>query len=319
MGEHDNKHKIIDINDKVSLNNYNISYEEMLPKSEEIFKKIKDLKVKLEKEIEKINNSHQKVMEEISSYFEAKRTEISQREEDVKLKLDEKVTKVKEELEKQFQISTEIEVFYERLFKGIKNYEKKDNNIEIKKLYYISEINQIDIKAKGLVILPIKNIEINYNNEDNLSYKEYYFNGIPIPKDIKINKSDKINISWSLDEIKIPSFDNKKIKYIIELNDGESNEELESSKNSIDFNDYKYDTEYKVKVRILYEDNYGEWSILKEFKTAGKPEKNNFGGLFGNNPPGGLFGNNQGGNIFGNNAVNLFGNNQGVRNLFGNN
>ena len=82
---------------------------------------------------------------------------------------------------------------------------------------------------------------------------------------------------------------------------------------------YKYDTEYKVKVRILYEDNYGEWSILKEFKTAGKPEKNNFGGLFGNNPPGGLFGNNQGGNIFGNNAVNLFGNNQGVRNLFGNN
>ena len=55
MGEHDNKHKIIDINDKVSLNNYNISYEEMLPKSEEIFKKIKDLKLKLEKEIEKIN------------------------------------------------------------------------------------------------------------------------------------------------------------------------------------------------------------------------------------------------------------------------
>ena len=54
-----------------------------------------------------------------------------------------------------------------------------------------------------------------------------YFNGIPIPNNIKVekdkDKDDKIIISWNIDKIKIPDFDINKLKYQIELFHGEFN------------------------------------------------------------------------------------------------
>ena len=57
----------------------------------------------------------------------------------------------------------------------------------IKKLNYISNINKNQKQMKILIQQPIKNLNILYNeNERQIKYEEYYFNGIPIPKNIQI-------------------------------------------------------------------------------------------------------------------------------------
>ena len=55
---------------------------------------------------------------------------------------------------------------------------------------------------KDILKKPIKSVDISYNNESNkISYNEYYFSGIPIPKDIKYEiKDNKLNLSWNIDK-----------------------------------------------------------------------------------------------------------------------
>ena len=64
----------------------------------------------------------------------------------------------------------------------MKNEEEKNM---IKTLSYVSKINksqkEIDILTKELM----KNIKISFIEEESkIKYEEYYFNGIPIPKNI---------------------------------------------------------------------------------------------------------------------------------------
>ena len=56
---------------------------------------MKNIKQKIEEEIEDINNSHKKIMEEITSSFNDQRFQINKKEKQLKLELDEKVTDVK--------------------------------------------------------------------------------------------------------------------------------------------------------------------------------------------------------------------------------
>ena len=51
-----------------------------------------------------------------------------------------------------------------------------------------------------------------FNKEKNIiEYEEYYFNGIPSPKNIKFKNicSDSFNIFWKLDDLKINDIENK--------------------------------------------------------------------------------------------------------------
>ena len=55
---------------------------------------------------------------------------------------------------------------------------------------------------------PMKNIKILYNeNESNIIYKEYYFNGISIskPKDIEFSDIgiNSFKVSWKIDDINV--------------------------------------------------------------------------------------------------------------------
>ena len=102
--------------------------------------------------------------------------------------------------------------------KGLKLFlEEKDKQI-IKKLNYISNINKNLKEMKLYYQEPMKNIKIIFNEKRNkIIYDEYYFNGIPIPKDITFSdiEINSFKISWKIEDIK--NIDNKEIKYKVEI------------------------------------------------------------------------------------------------------
>ena len=106
--EHDEDHCIVDIYNKAFFEEKDITYENIISEFEEVFNKTKDLKQKIEDEIEKINKSHSKIMEEITESFENQHIKLNEKEKMIKAELDLKVTKMKEELEKFLLESNEI-------------------------------------------------------------------------------------------------------------------------------------------------------------------------------------------------------------------
>ena len=86
----------------------------------------------------------------------------------------------------------------------------------IKNLTYISKINKNKKEMKILSNELMKSLKFNYE-ENNIKYEEFYFNGIPILKNIGIKNinCNSINIYWDIDSIN--NIDNNKIKYIVEI------------------------------------------------------------------------------------------------------
>ena len=68
--DHDKKHSIIDLDDMSSLEESGISYGKTVSEFDKIFKKTKNIKDRIEEEIEEINNLHKKLMDEITASFE---------------------------------------------------------------------------------------------------------------------------------------------------------------------------------------------------------------------------------------------------------
>jgi len=268
IDEHDKNHKLIDINDKDSLKSNNISYKESITEFDEFFKKMKNIKQKIEEEIEDINNSHKKIMEEITSSFNDQRFQINKKEKQLKLELDEKVTDVKNDLEICLRESNDIISSFERIYKTIKIYEKKNIILEeLKSLYYISEINKNNEIAKELLRKPIKNINIILNKGDVLNYKEYYFNGIPIPKNVEAEKKgENIFIKWDLDDFRTKNFEFKNIKYFLEIKDENQIYKYETFSKNFSFEKYKIGAEYEIKIRSFIDGSYSNWSDIKKFK-----------------------------------------------------
>ena len=150
-------------------------------------------------------------MDEITASFEQQHIKLKEKEKNIKSELDLKVTKIKEELENFLMESNDILISCERIEKAIKYYEQKKINNEIKTLYYISEINKNNEITKDFIKKQIKNIEINYNSDLNkLEYKDYYFSGIPIPKNIKTEEQEgKLIIYWDIEYFMFKDFNLK--------------------------------------------------------------------------------------------------------------
>ena len=117
---------------------YGVSFEKCISEFNEIFNKIRNMKQIIEEEIEVINNSHKKIMDEITASFEEKHFQLNRIEKELKLDLEKKVTEVKEELENKLSESSKIIISLERIKKAIKYYAKKNINNKIKSFYYIS-------------------------------------------------------------------------------------------------------------------------------------------------------------------------------------
>ena len=142
-----------------------ISYDKSIFDFDKIFNKAKNIKQRIEEEIEKINKAHTILMDKINASFEQQHISLNEKEKNIKHELDLKVTKIKEELENFLSESNDILISCERIDKAIKFYEKNKINNEIKTLYYISEINKNNEIAKGFIKKQIKNIEIYYNSD----------------------------------------------------------------------------------------------------------------------------------------------------------
>ena len=252
-----------------NLKAYGISYENTISEFNKIFNKVRDIKKNIEEEIEKLNNSHKKIMDEITASFEEKRFLLNKLEKELKLDLEKKVTEVKEELENKLSESSKIIISLERIKKAIKYYAKKNITNKIKSFYYISDINNNNLKALNFYKKPLRNIDISLNSELNtLNYKDYYFSGIPIPKNINIEeKEDKIFISWNIDEFRIKNYNIKDIEYMVEIKNRGFVCNIKSSAKTTFIEKNRMDGELNIKIKAFIEGIDGNFSENKIYKN----------------------------------------------------
>ena len=244
-----------------------------------MFKSMKNLKRKIEEEIEKINNSQEKIEEEITLSFKKKHLELEEKEKKLRLELNTKVNNIKEELEDYLKKTNNMLLSLNKTQELIQNNENKNN--EIKTLYYISEINKGEETAKDFLKKKIKNLNISiYLDNSEIFYENYYFNGIPIPKYVKVEeKEKKLYISWNIDDSMIKDIDAKNIKYSVSIKDNNNSElKFESLNKYFYYNYYNEDNEYEIKVRTEIDYCYSDWSEVIKFKREKqvKNEDNKF-------------------------------------------
>ena len=260
---------MIEINDEESLKKENITIELF---TKELIQKPINLKNKIEKEIDEINNSYNDVKSQINKKFKEEHEKLIIEENNLIEKLQNEVTKTKENLEKYLSESNEIIKNYEKINKGIKLLEKEQKNM-IKELTYITKINKSKNEYNYLFNEIISNLKISFEEEQRkVKYEKYYFN-IPIPKEIKFNdiSSDSFKLEWKLDNL--DKFDKNKIKYKVELR--ELNENINEKFNQVYFDsntnclitNLKSDTKYEIKICCIYNNIEGEWSEIQNIKT----------------------------------------------------
>jgi len=112
----------------------------------------------------------------------------------------------------------------------------------------------------------MKNIKIKYE-EDKINYEEYYFNGIPKPKNIEFKDitTSSLNLSWNIDNIN----NNEEIKYRIEVR--KENEEFKEiykgNNNNYLINNLIKDTNYEFIIYSFYNNLIESKSEIYKIKT----------------------------------------------------
>ena len=264
--KHDDKHQLIDIKDKKSLEENDITYKKMILENDEICNNLIKLSDKIEEEAKKIDNLHKEILNEITLSFEKKRQNLDETEKDLKSKLNIKVKQIKEKFTKNLDLFNETLQICEKTKQEVKNYLNKKDINDIKLLYYISEINRNNELANSLTKTPIKTSNIFFKYDSYLDYKDYYFNGIPIPGYINIiKKGKKLFISWDND-LSIEDFDQSKMKYLLQIKEGENISNYETVQKNFLLDKYEKDKDYEIKIRIKINDRIGDWSKIKKFR-----------------------------------------------------
>ena len=238
-----------------------------------ISQKVISIKDKIEREIGKIDKLYDEVNSEIKNSFEIKHEKLIKEENDLREKLQNEVTKVKEQLEKFLAESNKIIRINEKINKGIKILEKEEKN-NIKILSYVSKINKINKESEKLSKELIKNLKISFQKEqNNIKYEEYYFNGIPIPKDIQFKdiSSNSFKVFWKIDELNLININNKQIKYKVLIKKENINEKFievyEGSNNNCLIENLSGNTNYELKICCIYQDLSGFWADIQKIKT----------------------------------------------------
>ena len=265
-------HKLLEVNDEESLKKENISLEDSKKEFNEIMTKSTELKEKIENQISEINNLYKKIDEEVSNSFKSKHEKLQKEEKDLKEKLQNEVTKVKEGLENFLTLSNENIRENEKIQKGLEKLEKNNEKNMIKILSYISKINKNNKESKKLFQELMRNLKLEFiENETNIKYTDYYFNGIPSPKNIEINdiQASNININWKIDNLNILNMNNNNIKFKIELrkNKEKFSQVYDGNETNFKINNLIENTDYEVKICSYYDNLFSNWSEIKKFKT----------------------------------------------------
>ena len=210
-----------------------------------------------------------------SSYIK-KHEKLIKEENDLKEKLDNEVTKVKEKLENYLSESNLLDLLQinERINKGIQKLDKDKKNI-VKKLSYISCINKNQKEMKMIFPKLMKNLKISFiEKESNIKYEEYYFNGIPTPKEIEYKNitSNSVDLLWKIDNFNIINIDNNKIYFKVEIkkDNGKFTQIYEGNNCKYKVEKLKCDTNYEFRICSFYEKMSSSWSEIRKIKTNDK-------------------------------------------------
>ena len=250
----------------------NISIEESKKEFNEIITRSLELNKKIEQQITEINNLYDKVNDEVTKSFVLKHEKLTKEENDIKEKLQNEVTKVKEGLENFLSMSNERIRENERINKGLNVLEKNNEKNMIKILSYVSKINKNNKEAKKLFQELMRNLKLEFvENETKIKYTDYFFNGIPSPKNIEINdiQANNAKINWKIDNLNILNINNKDIKFKIELrkNNEKFNQVYDGNNTNFKIGNLTENTEYELKICSYCNNIIGNWSEIKKFKT----------------------------------------------------
>jgi len=143
----------------------------------------------------------------------------------------------------------------------------------LKILTYISKINKNDKEMKKLNDTCMRNIKINFEEEENkIKYEEYFFNGIPSPKDIKFKDigANNLSVNWKIDDINILNIDKNKIKFKIEIrkenNDDNFIKIYEGNEMNYLINNLASNTNYEIRICSIYNNINSIFSEIKKVK-----------------------------------------------------
>ena len=252
---------MIEITDDDSLKKENITIETSKDDLGKFYEKINSLKDSIENEINKINKLYDKINEQVSKSFELKHEKLIQQENELKEELQNKVTQTKEKLENFLTESNNIIKVWEKIKKGIKSLETEENKNMIKILSYIAKINSNKNESKSLLTTLIKNLDMEFQEEQtNIKYEDYFFNGIQIPKDIQIKdlKNNCVTVIWDVNNININKIDKNDLQYRIELREkikGEKFKQIyEGNKKEFLIEELKKNKTYDIGIYSFYED-----------------------------------------------------------------
>ena len=223
-----NNHKIIKIDDEKTIKKENITIEDSSKDLNINIQKLSNLKDSLVHEIKKIDEEYIKIDKETTKSYEIKMEKLKKEEDGLKEKLKNNVTKIKEQLELSITEVNNLLRISDKLVKGIKSIEKEEK-IMIKTLSYISVINKIKKDMNKLFRKLMKNLKMSFIEEQStIKYEEYYFNGIPLPKNIEFKNvgTNSLNVLWKIDDINIINIDKNEIKYRIEIRKENKNQDL---------------------------------------------------------------------------------------------
>ena len=117
-------------------------------------------------------------------------------------------------------------------------------------------------------------IKISYLEEQkNVKYDEYYFNGIQIPKDIEFRDITlySFKVFWRIDKIHIINIDDNEIKCRVEIRKKDSNEKFikvyEGKNTNYLISNLDMNTNYEIRICSIYNDLVGSWSEIKNVNT----------------------------------------------------
>ena len=231
-----------------------------------------NIKKIIEEEIDKIDKLYEKTFEEITNSFVKRHENLITKENELKEELQNKVTQIKEKLEILLSESISIIKVKERINKNINILEKEEEKNMIKILSHISKIHNNINETNEFFSKPMKNLNPVFQEEEtNVKYEEYFFNGIQIPKNIQTdNLIVNVKVKWDIDDINNIHIDKNKIKYRLEIKkEEETNEKFKSiyegNKKECFINNLSNGQKYEIKICILYEDIIGPWSDIHKF------------------------------------------------------
>jgi len=176
-------------------------------------------------------------------------------------------------LEEYLSFSNNIIKNIERINKGIKILEKQEKNM-LKILTYVSKINKNEKEIKKLNNTLMRNIKIYFEEKENkIKYVEYFFNGIPSPKDIEFKdiESNSIKAYWKIDDINLLNIDKNKIKFKIEIRKENSDDNFkkiyEGNEMNYLINNLDSNTNYEIRICSIYNDINSNYSEIMKVKT----------------------------------------------------